>query len=345
MKRENQTSIRYGSSLDTIQFLTGRIGLIFALFVVANAMVEGTPAMVPVIVTAGLYLVFNGLLYRYAAVPNAAELLVNLILCAYMTYWGAVYSNILYYLLLGRMVLRVGQKRAGEMVLLTGLTFVAASALGRELPFAAIGMNVLFHLLSMSLLAFMALKIRLIMLQKMNADKEKAELIQEKDRNQLMALTDGLTGLYNYRAYREKVDALPQCVLLVVDIDHFKRLNDTYGHLCGDKILVILGNIIKNSLRKGDLAFRYGGEEFVIVLPAATAQLGYKVAERLRARVAETKFIQGTTYVPFTISIGMALKGPGMETQLAFEQADKALYRAKRMGRNNVQYFDNVANG
>jgi diguanylate cyclase (GGDEF)-like protein len=172
-----------------------------------------------------------------------------------------------------------------------------------------------------------------------NDDRQMLELIKQNDRNYRMALTDALTGLYNHRAYKEKIDGLSQYVLLIIDIDHFKKLNDTYGHLVGDKVLVTIGNILKVSVRSGDLPFRYGGEEFVVVLPGTTPQVGLKIAERLRQKIAEKASDEGAGRVPVTVSIGVSVKKPGMSSQAVFEQADNAMYRAKQMGRNNVQSY------
>ncbi len=154
-----------------------------------------------------------------------------------------------------------------------------------------------------------------------------------------MVLTDALTGLYNYRAYKEKIESVPQYALLVIDIDRFKKLNDTYGHGFGNKVLVKLGMIIRQSIRTGDMAFRYGGEEFVLLLPGANGTLGHKIAERLRQQVEASSFSHGKQEVPVTISIGISVKNPGTDSQTVFEQADSALYKAKQAGRNNVQWF------
>ena len=173
--------------------------------------------------------------------------------------------------------------------------------------------------------------------QQVNDSRQMLELIKQNDRNYRMALTDSLTNLYNHRAYKEKIDELSQYVLLIIDIDHFKRLNDTYGHLAGDRVLVTLANIIKQSVRAGDLAFRYGGEEFLVVLPGTTSQIGHKIAERLRQKMADWPFEHEAEQIRVTVSIGMSLKKPGMNSQTVFEQADAAMYRAKQSGRNNVQ--------
>jgi diguanylate cyclase (GGDEF)-like protein len=166
------------------------------------------------------------------------------------------------------------------------------------------------------------------------------ELCRQNSLNFQRAFTDALTGLYNYRAYQEKMAVLTgPYVLLIIDIDFFKKVNDTYGHEFGNHVLVHLANIIKNSIRYSDMAFRYGGEEFVIVLPGATEEFGMRIAERLRVQVAERKFYFESTKVKVTISIGVAVMQSGDSAQTVFEQADRALYIAKESGRNGVKVF------
>jgi two-component system cell cycle response regulator len=161
-----------------------------------------------------------------------------------------------------------------------------------------------------------------------------------------MAITDALTGLYNRRYMETHVGALvDQAVtrgkpltVLVLDIDYFKSVNDTYGHDAGDDVLREFAMRIRKSIRGIDLACRYGGEEFVVVMPETDMAVATMVAERLRRRIASDPFLvqAGTRKIEVTISIGIAgLNGSDTAASM-IKRADQALYRAKRDGRNRV---------
>jgi len=162
-----------------------------------------------------------------------------------------------------------------------------------------------------------------------------------------LAATDSLTGLHNRRYLgahlarqitRSKETRKP-CTVLILDIDHFKRINDTYGHQAGDEVLKALADSFKFNIRGVDLACRYGGEEFVIVMPETELAVAEKVAERLREAIAERHFKtgEGKPEIPVTASIGIATLDPATDTaQSLLERADKALYEAKAGGRNKV---------
>ena len=121
-------------------------------------------------------------------------------------------------------------------------------------------------------------------------------------------------------------------VLAVVDIDHFKQVNDRHGHLLGDRALRAVADAISDSIRTGDVAVRYGGEEFLVVLPDTRLDAGFDVAERIRARVKDSALP-----FPLTASIGIAAGHPDEDApEAVFERADQALYRAKTGGRNRV---------
>jgi two-component system cell cycle response regulator len=162
-----------------------------------------------------------------------------------------------------------------------------------------------------------------------------------------MAITDALTNLFNRRYMESHLGTLLEQAVargkplsaLLIDIDFFKAINDTYGHDAGDDVLRDFALRIKRSIRGIDLACRYGGEEFVIVMPETDMAVAAMVAERLRRRIAAEPFAiqQGTRHVPVTISIGIAaLRGPDDTAASLLKRADQALYRAKRDGRNRV---------
>jgi two-component system cell cycle response regulator len=161
-----------------------------------------------------------------------------------------------------------------------------------------------------------------------------------------MAITDALTGLHNRRYMESHIGALieqasargkPLAVSLL-DIDFFKSVNDTYGHDAGDDVLREFANRIRKSIRGIDLACRYGGEEFVVLMPETDLAVAAAVSERLRRRIASEPFRvqQGARQIEVTISIGIAALGGGDDAAMLVKRADQALFRAKRDGRNRV---------
>jgi two-component system cell cycle response regulator len=162
-----------------------------------------------------------------------------------------------------------------------------------------------------------------------------------------MAITDALTGLHNRRYMESHLTTLVEqaaardkpLTVLVLDIDYFKAINDTFGHDAGDDVLREFAVRVKKSIRGIDLACRYGGEEFVVVMPETDMAVAAMVAERLRRRIASEAFViaQGAGSVEVTISIGLAaLASPDDGAASILKRADQALYRAKRDGRNRV---------
>ena len=128
--------------------------------------------------------------------------------------------------------------------------------------------------------------------------------------------------------------------LLVVDIDLFKNVNDTYGHLAGDDVLRAVANRLQRNLRPFDTVARWGGEEFLVAMPDADRKIGLMVAERLRAKVAENpiELAEQPNGVPITISVGVAsAEKPGEDLASLMKAADEALYRAKQNGRNRIE--------
>jgi len=171
------------------------------------------------------------------------------------------------------------------------------------------------------------------------------ERIRMMEKLQKLAVTDGLTKLYNSRSFysqlETEVDRFNRykhpLALLLLDLDHFKDYNDTYGHLEGDKILVHFSQIIKSCLRANDTAYRYGGEEFTVILPETGGDEAGTVAQRIRAALEAERFtpVNGKK-VKITISIGVTEYQPKEELSTFIQRADRAMYRSKQKGRNIV---------
>lgn len=192
-----------------------------------------------------------------------------------------------------------------------------------------------------------ALKDRLEETQK-KVDVLRTELEQVKQK----ATTDALTGLANRRAFETTLEkeaehaasaSTPLC-LLVIDIDHFKRINDTFGHLVGDKVLRITAGMIKDSIKGRDLAARYGGEEFIVLLPDTPLEGAETVAEQIRHGFETKQWKKkdsGEILGSVTVSIGVALYRPEEALETFFQRADTALYFSKENGRNRVTSEEN----
>ncbi len=179
------------------------------------------------------------------------------------------------------------------------------------------------------------------------ADQCAAAVIQARrfEAVQAEAQTDPLTGLANRRALEEVIGVSitryehfqEPAALLFVDIDHFKTVNDTFGHATGDRLLKRVAEVLRERLRRGDLVARYGGEEFVALLPATDRETGANLAESLRARVEAVDLSELCGDIPIRVSIGVAAVGrDGLDAASLLAKADAAMYRAKNKGRNCV---------
>ncbi|TDV52907.1 diguanylate cyclase [Pseudomonas graminis] len=159
------------------------------------------------------------------------------------------------------------------------------------------------------------------------------------------ALIDTLTGLPNRAAWNERleheIDQLQRkrssLLLGILDLDHFKRINDGYGHLAGDKVLKIIAGQLRKRLRASDFIARFGGEEFVILLPATPMDEGLALLERLREGIEQCPFHFKGERVTVTVSMGFTLFAPGERSDGVLKRADQALYRAKHEGRNRIE--------
>lgn len=177
------------------------------------------------------------------------------------------------------------------------------------------------------------------------------DITSRKNRENLLknqAIRDPLTALYNRRYFEDEVNKQileakakkqPYAVLML-DADHFKNVNDTYGHKVGDKVLIELASTAERALRDNDIVARYGGEEFVVFLPGIHAEQGKIVADRLRQSIAKQVVYSDTNQpVKFTVSIGVSSSDISDNVDTLIKTADEALYKAKQNGRNRVEVF------
>jgi len=182
------------------------------------------------------------------------------------------------------------------------------------------------------------------LLQKINEAQQK-----------LMALAsvDDLTQLYNRRYFFERFNQEVERAMryqrpvscIILDIDFFKQVNDSYGHLAGDQVLIDIANILKNNCRQSDLAGRYGGEELILLLPETEANGTMIIAERIREMIEEHRTLDGKgVVIAVTVSMGVAsLTGPELRNldkrERIVQYADDALLLAKKKGRNRIEFY------
>ncbi|NRA25098.1 MAG: GGDEF domain-containing protein, partial [Oleispira sp.] len=153
-----------------------------------------------------------------------------------------------------------------------------------------------------------------------------------------------LTGLPNRESYQQRIVQEIHRIeryggslsLMVCDIDLFKRINDNYGHLAGDKVLKIIARSLQSNLRDSDFIARFGGEEFIVLMPETSAEEAKFVADKLRKKIEESPFNFKKEPVQITISFGISEFSQGESLEEVFQRADKALYKAKENGRNQV---------
>jgi diguanylate cyclase (GGDEF)-like protein len=171
-------------------------------------------------------------------------------------------------------------------------------------------------------------------------------LLRVMAETQLQASTDTLTGLFNRRSFSEQVGAVPHhlrpIAVAMADLDHFKTLNDTYGHETGDRALRLFSRVLRDTLRAGDLVARYGGEEFAIAFPDCSTADAARALNAVRAQLDAAITVAGLP--KFTASFGVTDTEPGEELAAMLRRADDALLVAKRQGRDQVVLYDTMVN-
>ncbi|MCG9480177.1 MAG: diguanylate cyclase [Actinomycetia bacterium] len=180
-------------------------------------------------------------------------------------------------------------------------------------------------------------------LAKKRLEKANEQLKKDKQMFKVLSITDGLTGLFNHNhiigELKREINRSKRygnlLSVIMMDIDHFKTINDIHGHQNGDRVLSEIGNIIKETLRKADIAGRYGGEEFLIIMPETGLDSAYLLGERLREKVADHRWKIGNLKV--NVSGGVAQHEYDMSYGVLLSKADKLLYKAKQEGRNRVE--------
>jgi diguanylate cyclase (GGDEF)-like protein len=206
--------------------------------------------------------------------------------------------------------------------------------------------HVLYHWLAAQAVLSFALAGYLLGRQRDTLDSERCTCQTTRRALNRLVMTDALTGLYNRRYLMEHLaQELNEsdrygtpATCLMLDIDNFKSINDSYGHPFGDFVLTRMARVITNTVRRADIAGRYGGEEFLIIMPRLAPEEALVLAERLRVAVGAQPFLYKGRSVPLTVSIGLAgyrrLPAARRNGAALIEAADQALYTAKRSGRN-----------
>ena len=172
-----------------------------------------------------------------------------------------------------------------------------------------------------------------------------AQLIEARDNFQFQATHDSLTGLWNRHGILERLDTelaragrdKTSVGIVMADLDHFKKINDTYGHLAGDSVLREVASRMRSAIRAYDHVGRYGGEEFLVVLPGCAEEGALRQGERLRACFNESPIVTSEAPLQVTLSLGVACAGLGQDKRDLLLAADEALYRAKRNGRDRIE--------
>ncbi|MEP4434238.1 MAG: diguanylate cyclase [Hyphomicrobiales bacterium] len=229
-----------------------------------------------------------------------------------------------------------GQSNIADLTVLGGILCFSMSAIFLLPP--EIALNALKNVVP--ILAFAILISTVVLGSFMERE---LRLISSESEWRENAVTDELTGLFNRRKFVDDLETMAQSnqpyAMLIVDIDHFKRVNDEFGHSAGDQALKAMASVIQRNLRSTDSVYRIGGEEFAVLVPNVTQDITQRIASRIGSNVETAKIMHGTVPISLTVSIGIkvAMRATEEPAQV-FDQADKAVYAAKQAGRNCIQF-------
>ena len=217
---------------------------------------------------------------------------------------------------------------------LTSLISVVVTAIAVPLTFDLLDDDAVFKSCLIAMLC--AFPTALILFDGMRKNEELSAKLQK------LVNRDRLTDVATRDYFFQRMEEAPDCfgVSLMIDIDHFKQVNDTYGHLFGDQVIHRVADVLRTAVRKEDIVCRFGGEEFVVFLEKYDAESGMRVAERIREQVQSQVMEHEGVEVRVTVSIGGALKDGVSEIEKSIQDADEALYVAKSEGRNRTVFHN-----
>lgn len=322
--------------------------LLLGIIAICTAVQYGGEAGRHIYLLVGIYGMYLYYQMKYHQTTSTGYFIAELLLILFLDWAGR--SHIVVYLLLLLILRRVAYSREPNIyieTLLAGALYIGGGLLHGPHVYYDTWLHTIDELIMIGLAVLLVHPA--VQLAKSLQDDRKTlrlRLNKAEESYQLaveLALRDGLTGLYNYRALQEHIGRIGNTgfAILLIDVDHFKEFNDRYGHLVGDQALIQIGQIILENVRRSDKVYRYGGEEFAVLLEDTDDELAKFTAERIRLRVAD-KAVEccGRVVNAVTISIGVAtfLESKTSCYQM-LEHADKALYAAKAKGRNNVVFF------
>lgn len=233
--------------------------------------------------------------------------------------------------------------RAGTIIVACVTTVIAILLFVPGLPFMEVDYSLSFEIRFIA--SFIALTIMSMIYEHMRATSE-SNYRQISAQLHAASRTDALTGIANRRAMQQALDAEMARVkrhggefsILMADVDYFKLINDRYGHSVGDEVLIEIAKQLTTILRKQDSPARWGGEEFLVLLPQTSAEQAVLVAEKLRQQIADIDVSRLGMQEPTTVSIGLQSSANVKDIDDLIEQADQLLYQAKSLGRNRVEH-------